>query len=127
YHHGGREEAQFNVGMYPEYLRVGLGFEFSQKKGGQPSNVALAYACFVNEVRSAATGFERLVRGHGWQVEWQATDGAAPEHVPAERVVEWLQRPTREVNWVFVGRLLDAGRDRAVLADAEALGAVISG
>src|SRR5216110_228436 len=30
FHYGGRNEAQFNVGMWPEYLRIGLGFELSE-------------------------------------------------------------------------------------------------
>src|SRR5947209_6252518 len=37
FNHGGRTEAQFNVGLYPTHLRVGLGFEFTLKKGGDPT------------------------------------------------------------------------------------------
>src|SRR5579871_6315594 len=29
YHNGGRSEAQFNVGLFHDHLRVGLGFEFT--------------------------------------------------------------------------------------------------
>jgi hypothetical protein len=41
YNHGGRTEAQFNIALYPEYLRVGLGFEFTEKQGGNPSDITV--------------------------------------------------------------------------------------
>src|SRR5687767_362912 len=41
FHHGGRTEAQFNIGLFPTHLRVGLGFEFTPKKGGDPTVMGL--------------------------------------------------------------------------------------
>jgi len=62
YHIGGRSEAQFNVGLFHDHFRVGLGFEFTSKEHGQPAAVQLAYACFLNTIRSSLAAFEEFVR-----------------------------------------------------------------
>src|SRR5438270_13144436 len=43
FHHGGRNDAQFNFGLWPSYFRVVLGFEFTFHKCGDPTIVAFAY------------------------------------------------------------------------------------
>lgn len=50
YNWGGRSEAQFNIGLFPEYLRVGLGFEFSDKQYGKSERVQLEYRCFRSTI-----------------------------------------------------------------------------
>ena len=37
---GGRNKPQFNVGLNRDYLRVGLGFDFTEKQFGDPTAVA---------------------------------------------------------------------------------------
>src|SRR5487761_1122590 len=61
FHHGGRNEAQFNIGLCPSYLRVGLGFEFTPREYGDPAAVQLAYACFTKVIKAKRTEFEQFV------------------------------------------------------------------
>lgn len=44
---GGRSEAQFNVGLFTDYLRVGLAFESSKKVHGDPEAVQRMYDSFT--------------------------------------------------------------------------------
>jgi hypothetical protein len=122
FHHGGRTEAQFNVGMFTTHLRVGLGFEFTLKKGGDPTAVQLAYACFVNIIRADQRQFQRFVNENRLEVEWTATDGGPLMFVPTENVWQFLMNLPKEPTWLFVGRLLRRGQDAAILEDAPSLG-----
>lgn len=125
FHHGGRTEAQFNVGLYPTHLRVGLGFEFSLKKGGDPTAVQYAYACFTNLVRAGRHEFERFVTENGLEIEWVDTSGDPLRFIPTKDAVDLLLNLPREPLWVFVGRLLRREEDSAILGNAELLGGVM--
>jgi len=131
FHHGGRNEAQFNVGLGTAYLRVGLGFEFTLKKGGDPTVVQLAYACFANVIGANRRTFEDFVDDNQLEIEWTAIQ-AEIRHGPVQfvltrDVVSWLLDPPREPGWIFVGRLLKRNQDEAVLRDPDALGRVMQG
>jgi hypothetical protein len=125
FHHGGRNEAQFNIGLWPKYLRVGLGFEFTLKKGGDPTAVHLAYACFAKVVDGSRSQFERFVTDNRLEVEWARSDGNGTDVIGTGEVVRWLQSPPAEPAWIFVGRLLRRTQDAAVLQNPDALGTVI--
>jgi hypothetical protein len=69
FNHGGRNEAQFNIGLWPSYMRVGLGFEFTLKKGGDPTIVGLAYTCFKNVIEENPSEFEHFVANNQLEIE----------------------------------------------------------
>jgi hypothetical protein len=125
FHHGGRNEAQFNVGLWPAYFRVGLGFEFTLKKGGDPTAVHLAYACFVKMVRSNLSDFEDFVADNQLEVEWADNKGGSDQVIRTDDVVRWLLNPPQEPGWIFVGRLLRRDRDATVLQQPSSLGSVM--
>lgn len=125
FNHGGRTEAQFNIGLYPTHMRVGLGFEFTLKKGGDPTTVHFAYACFASLVRGARQDFERFVADNDLEVEWVGSGGGKLEFVPTDRAVAWLLNPPKEPQWIFLGRLLRRGSDSQVLEDPRRLGDVM--
>jgi hypothetical protein len=125
FHKGGRNEAQFNYGLYPTHLRIGLGFEFSMKKGGDPTKVHLTYACFTNILRGDETAFTRFVVDNHLEVEWAPTDDVELHFVPTREVVPWLYDPPREPMWIFIGRLLRRETDAHVLADQVLLGDIM--
>ena len=57
YNAGGRNEAQFNIGLFPDYLRIGLGFEFTKKVYGEPEEVQRVYDEFCNVIRRYRPGY----------------------------------------------------------------------
>jgi len=129
FHHGGRNEAQFNVGLWTTYLRVGLGFEFTHKEFGDPTAVGLAYTCFTNVIKANRSQFEHFVTDNQLEIEWTVyqveIEGGPVQFVPTDEVVSWLLNPPREPGWVFVGRLLRRDQDAAVLGKPDALGNVM--
>jgi hypothetical protein len=125
YNNGGRNEAQFNIGLSPDYLRVGLGFEFTLKKGGDPTIVHWVYAQFTKVIARDTQSFEQFVRLNALEVEWLPTDDVSPKLVSTRRVLKWLLQPPRETSWIFVGRLLRRGRDASILNDPTELRSVI--
>jgi hypothetical protein len=109
--------------MHVTHHRIGLGFEFSEKKHGDPMIVGLVYAHFKNLVQSDRPEFERFVLGNHLEIEWH--DGHVLQFVPTPNVVDWLLKlPTNPV-WLFVGRLLWRGKDAVILDDPIVLGAVM--
>lgn len=125
FHHGGRTEAQFNLGLYPTHFRVGLGFEFSVKKGGDPTVVGL-YACFLQAVRSREQEFRTFLEDHRLEVEWWTPQQPGLQFVATDRVMDFLLNPPNETQWIFCGRLLRRDADAKVLADEHDLGSVIT-
>jgi hypothetical protein len=119
FHHGGRNEAQFNVGLCPSYLRVGLGFEFTLKKGGDPTVVWLAYACFTNVIKATLRQFVQFVTDNQLEVE------TADDIIETGRAVSWLLNPPAETDWIFIGRLLRREKDSKVLENPDALAIVM--
>jgi hypothetical protein len=125
FHHGGRNEAQFNVGLWPNYLRVGLGFEFTLRKGGDPTIVGLTYSCFTTAVASKRTEFQKFVADNKLEIEWTNNKDESIEFVPTNEVVSWLFEPPNEPGWIFVGRLLRRGTDAQILENPDELGKVM--
>jgi hypothetical protein len=120
YNNGGRTEAQFNVGLFPTYLRVGLGFEFTQKNYGDPEKVQAAFGAFRSVLRENRETFERFARDNQLEVEWlraNAPPRTALEYLPSHRVTGWLLHPTKAADWIFVGRLLNRESDAEILED----------
>lgn len=125
YHHGGRKEAHFNISLRGTYFTIGLGFEFTLKKGGDPTAVQLAYACFTNLIRAKQTDFERFVTEQQLEIEWSDTARQSLDIVPTNEVVPWLLNPPQEPRWIMVGRILRRGQDTTVLENPDALGSVM--
>lgn len=102
-----------------------LGFELTRKKGGDPTIVGLAYACFTNVIRRGLEEFNRFVRDNLLEVEWFPANGNDLEFVPTGRVVQWLLEPPPKPLWIFVGRLLRRGTDTMILENPVQLKHVI--
>jgi hypothetical protein len=135
FHHGGRWEPQFNLGMFSanpwgdNSFRVGLGFNMSPA-GSDPDREA-------GQANTLAW-FERFQQqvAHTWRshvVEWMSTSGGfiqfgergpATDLLPKD-AVEWLVncRNPSGIGWVFVGRWLfvDKPEDAAVLGEMRKL------
>jgi len=135
FHHGGRWEPQFNLGMFSanpwgdNSFRVGLGFNMSpagsdpDREAGQANTLAW-FERFQQQVA-------RTWRGH--IVEWMSRSGGfiqfgergpATDLLPKD-AVEWLVncRNPSGIGWVFVGRWLfvDKPEDAAVLGEMRKL------
>lgn len=118
---GGRNEAQFNVGMFPQYLRVGLGFEFRAGAYGAPHAVQAAYGEFRHALGRHRPAFERWAHENAVVVEWVPKDGLGIRYVRTQNALRWLLRP-KPPDWIFVGRLLDRKRDAGILGEPAGLG-----
>ena len=118
---GGRNEAQFNVGMLPLYLRVGLGFEFRAGAFGDPHAVQAAYGEFRHALRRHRPAFERWARENAIVVEWVPQDKPGIEYVRTQNALKWLLKPKLS-DWIFVGRLLNRNKDAGILEDPARLG-----
>lgn len=122
---GGRNEAQFNVGMFPSYMRVGLGFELTDRAHGKPTEVQPVWGQFREILRDRRQEFEQKVREHSLMVEWVPRNASEVKHVQPQGVLRWLLRPSRVPEWIFVGRLLDRKNDAEILSDPSRLGEVM--
>lgn len=127
YNTGGRSEAQFNIGLFPEYLRIGLGFEFTAGQYGRPEAVQLEYRCFRSIVARHQRGFANFARENQLRVEWKPEGQTELRHIStAEETLKWLsRRPPKAPDWIFVGRLLDRREDAELLNDPHQLKNVI--
>jgi hypothetical protein len=118
YNTGGRNEAQFNVGLFPDYLRVGLGFEFTKKAHGKPEEVQRVYDQFCSVVGRYRRGFDRFAHDNSLQVEWRPEGTTRRDYVSTQDLSEWLLDGSERFDWVFVGRLLHRGKEAEILEDA---------
>jgi hypothetical protein len=127
YNWGGRSEAQFNIGLFPEYLRVGLGFEFSDIQYGNPEWVQLEYRCFRSTINRYQRAFADFAQDNRLRVEWTPEGQTEPRHTSTtEETLKWLRgRPPRVPDWIFVGRLLYRTEDTKILEDSTQLKNVI--
>ena len=118
YHHGGRWEPQFNIGLFSESpwginaVRIGLGFNLSSSgRDGEPSEGRENIAAYFERFQAALDG---VWRGH--LVEWMSKSagfiqygdrGPSTDLLP-KAAVEWLIncRNSTGLGWVFVGRWL---------------------
>jgi tetratricopeptide (TPR) repeat protein len=139
FHHGGRWEPQFNVGMFSanpwgvSSFRMGIGFNMSSagsdpdREAGQANTLAW-FEKFQDELRSTW-------RGH--LVDWMAKYGGfiqfgdrgpATDMLP-KQAIEWITncRNPAGIGWVFVGRWLfpDKADDAATLGEMRKLVAAV--
>src|SRR5437016_8403726 len=100
-----------------------MGFEFSEKKGGDPTVVQLVYSYFANVVRDNQDAFESFVSKNLLEVEWVSKSQIGNLRLLSSAdAVRWLLKPTEELYWVFIGRLLRPGVDAPTLEDSQRLG-----
>jgi hypothetical protein len=126
FHNGGRNEAQFNIGLSPKYLRVGLGFEFTRKKGGDPTIVHLTYVQFTKVIEQDLQGFDRFVKQNSLEIEWvPKKNETQPTTEPTRTATKWLRRLPQEPSWIFIGRLLRSEKDARILEEPARLKEVI--
>lgn len=119
YNTGGRNEAQFNIGLFTDYLRVGMGFEFTEKMYGEPTRVQTAYGIFRDVLRQHRQAFDRFAQDNLLQIEWLPEGKAGRNnlrYVPTHEVSKWLLHPNVS-DWIFVGRLLHREDDANTLED----------
>ena len=125
FHNGGRDECQFNAGLGVDYFRIGLGFEFTDRKNPEPGpeNVARAYACFLTLIGEARRHYKTLVVNRKLEIEWTGADDPywQPRNENPARI-DWLLDSPEYPKWVFLGGMLRPKRDASVLADPFALG-----
>ncbi len=123
YHHGGRNEAQLNVGMFAgehQHVRVGLGFEATEREFGDPSLVVFIHTIFVKTLRSddpVARDFRTFAAAAGLEVEFWNVDDDRLETVAAGGAIDFLLSSKARFAWIFIGRLLRRDTDASTLAD----------
>jgi hypothetical protein len=131
---GGRNEMQFNIGMYSSktkevlssapYVRIGVGFNFQRNKWGDPDKVQLGLKSFYSKVERNPSLFRDLVKHNRFDVE-------SPPSVNVNNIVTWLEtesqkRPDAHAgDWIFIGRRLQRGIDTNVLESPALLDQVI--
>ena len=135
YHHGGRWEPQFNIGLFSEEpwrmnaVRIGLGFNLeTSRREAEPSQGEENIAAYFNRFQVALSG---VWRGH--LVEWMTKSagfiqyggrGPSTDLLPKD-AVEWLIncRNSSGLSWVFVGRWLfmDKPDDAETIGDMRRL------
>jgi hypothetical protein len=121
HHAGGRNEAQFNIGMFPDYLRVGLGFEFTEKAHGNSEAVQEAYGRFTEVLRQHRQVFERFARDNALMVEWVPKGTTDISYVRTQGALKGFIKPSKVPDWIFVGRLLGRREDAEILEDQNQL------
>ncbi len=118
---GGRNEMQFNIGMFGDphyYVRVGMGFNFTRGGFGDPKAVDKAFDCFTNVIGQRRTEFQQLVHANSLQVEYVRQIGAPLKYIPSpSMIVQRLPelRKGHKCDWIFIGRLLRQNSDLAIL------------
>jgi hypothetical protein len=106
-------------------MRVGLGFEFTERAHGNPAEVQPVWGQFREILRDRRQAFEQIARELPLMVEWVPRSASKVKHVQPQGVLKWLLKPSRVPEWVFVGRLLDRRNDAEILGDPTRLGEVM--
>lgn len=139
YHHGGRWEPQFNIGIFSDQpwrinaFRIGLGFNLSP--GGRDSDREAGQEQIAFYFEQFQLALQATWRGH--LVDWMAKSsgfiqfsdrGPALEMLP-KQAVDWLIncRNRLGLEWIFCGRwlMLDNPDDERTLAEMPRLIAAI--
>lgn len=121
YDHGGRSEAQLNIGMFPDRLRIGLGFDFTDEEQGDPARVSRAHAGFLQAVRANETAFRALVDAQPAEMEVAPVQGGQLELVGTAQLADRLLDLALQPRWLFVGRMLRPATDGSILDSAQSL------
>jgi hypothetical protein len=128
-HEGGRNEGQWNVGMFPCHLRFGIGFNATRGGWGKPELVEAARAAFLQRLRAWEGDDPGLCARAGLEAE--VYDRARGLRVLPVSALHAEAEAGAAAEWLFVGRLLrsgptgrgephpgcEDGDDSAVLAD----------
>ncbi len=128
---GGRTEAQLNVGMFggrDGHLRIGLGFEMTERKGGRPAAVQFIFAAFVKLLKERTElvhNVSHFVEEMGLEVEFWGPSSTELEIVGTSDALRFITSLTRTAHWVFLGKLLRLDTDAAVLAEPADLASAI--
>lgn len=122
YNHGGRNEMQFNIGMFgpsfinPPYVRVGLAWNIY----GPPRRIVdNSLESFRNLITTQRRSWDAFVKTNGLEIEWVRRVGVDDiEHTQTSDVTEWLLHPQfPHYDWIFIGRLLRRSIDGATLTN----------
>jgi hypothetical protein len=124
YHYGGRSEAQFNLGMFEDHLRMGIGFEPHRGGYGKPDLIRAAQKQFANALAGEEGGAEEFCKTNKFEVEVNAPGGGV-EIKDIRHFLRVVNGDQAEERWIFVGRILRAGKDRHILENASAFRAEI--
>jgi hypothetical protein len=122
YHRGGRSEAQFNVGMFEDHLRFGIGFEPTGGGYGDPDAIRAAQKRFADALRQEDGGPEAFCARHKLEVEVNARPRPGVDIKEIDHFLDVVDGRAAEEPWIFVGRILRAKKDQEILGDASALG-----
>ena len=118
---GGRSEAQLNVGMYPSHLRIGIGFEFTEREHGDPKHVREAFTRFFQGIHENRDEFDMLAQDLPLELEVFPGRGGGFQIVHPLAAVDTLLDLPREPQWIFAGRLLRPEINDEILTDSERL------
>ncbi len=140
FHKGGRNEMQFNIGMYGEksckppelpYVRIGVGFNFTKDGWGDPPKVERAFHSFQAIVRQSQTQFGQFAGANNLGIERSDSKNKWGGWLPfnnTQGLIAWLLNPPpteSEYDWIFIGRRLQRRIDRMILEDPKQLKKII--
>lgn len=123
---GGRNEMQFNVGMFGTrgaeplvaYLRIGVAWNFYGPSRNILESSFGRFRNLINGNQSILNQLSSLVTDNNLEIEYVRRVGKDPlEHVPTREVINWLQQPPDTRDWILIGRLLRRGTDGQTLED----------
>ena len=123
--YGGRNEIQFNVGMFGGYVRIGIGLEPTGAVYGEPEKIWAAHARLAAALSADRPAAERFFTDNQIRIEWMRHGEKTLSYVPTEEALGWFLRRRDEGRWIFAGRLLHRQWDAAILGDPEKLAEVM--
>ena len=124
YNIGGRSEIQFNIGMDPQKVRLGVAFHMLPQKFGNPEAVRKALKEFRTAIRNKGKEFKDFVNNHDIELEW--ADDQNIGIMSKAQVWPFLLSKQPKLTWLFIGRFLRKGIDRHILEDPNALDQVMT-
>ena len=125
YNYGGRNEAQFSIGLCDKYFRIGLGFEFTVKQRGKPEIVGKSFTCFKDVIEEQLEEFTSFIVTNQLEIEWCQKGFTRTRFIPTAKVVRWILNLRETCDWIFIGRLLKTPFDDLILEDPSELVEVI--
>ena len=109
YNIGGRFEAQFNIGMYPDFLRIGIGFEHTLKGGGTNDDLERVehhFIRFVESIDHDFDNFSNIIKEENLQIEIEGRERifSSPEEL-IDYLNELIVKGLKD-KFYFIGSLL---------------------
>ena len=123
-YYGDFDEAHIGISLFPSHFRIGLGFKLV---GCYFQDACAARERFTNVLKDDSDEIQQLVRCNHFEIEAYGGRGHVGfMFIPPERAVDWLVAERNErFMWLYLGRILMRGRDRAVLENPVAFGGAI--